>query len=58
MSETSRMLEEFNQLVNSASGELTEEEKGTAKVYEARLKKIEELRLLATTALNLSEKIF
>lgn len=58
MSETSNVLEEFSRLVKSAAGELTEEEKNKTRVYAQRLKKIEELKGLATTALNLAEKIF
>lgn len=56
MSEMSSMIEKFNQLVKSASGELSEEEKDITRVYEARLKRIEELRGVATTALQLAEK--
>lgn len=56
MSEISNMLEEFSKLIESASGELTKEEKGIARIYEARLKKIEELRGLGSRALSIAEK--
>lgn len=53
LAEVSRMLDEFNGSIKSAYRELTEEEKNIAKVYESRLKKIDELRGLLTQALGL-----
>ena len=57
MSEMSGMLNESSQLIKSATSELSDEEKDIAKVYEARLKKIDELKGLVTTALNFADKI-
>lgn len=56
MAEVSRMLDEFNESIKSNYAELTEEEKSIAKVYESRIKKIDELIGLATQALSLAEK--
>ena len=57
MSDMSSMLKESNQLIKSAVDELSDEEKDIAKVYEARLKKIEELNGLVNTALSFADKI-
>lgn len=57
MLEVSNMLDEFNELVKSASGDLTEEEGKIVKTYELRLKKIDELREITSNALSLAEKI-
>ncbi len=58
VNEVSRMINEFKSIVESASGELTDEEKKIAKVYKERLKKIEELSALASKALAIAEKFF
>lgn len=55
-SEVSNMLDEFNAIVQSANGELNEEEQKTARLYEERMKKIEELKTLAVSAVNLADK--
>jgi DNA-binding transcriptional regulator GbsR (MarR family) len=55
--EVSSMLDEFNAIVRSADGELTEEEARMARLYEERMKKIEELKTLAVSAVNLADKI-
>lgn len=57
LSEISRMTEQFDSIVQSASAELSEEEKGIARVYEDRLKKIEDLKSLASTALTIADKL-
>jgi len=56
LAEITNMMEQFNAIVQSASAELTEEEKGIARVYEERIKKIEDLKTLASTALTIAEK--
>ena len=54
--QVSGMMKEFNALLESASGELTEEEKKIVKVYKERLKKIEDLKSLVLSAMKLAEK--
>lgn len=56
--EVSSMVDDFNAIVQSANGELTDEEKRIAKIYAERLKKIEELKAFASNALALAEKLF
>ena len=58
ISQVSGMVEEFKGIVESANGELTEEEKKIAKNYKERLKKIEEMKNLASKALVIAEKFF
>lgn len=58
MTEVEKMLDEFKDIVQSSSGELTEEEKNILKVYEERIKKIEDLKNLGRGAMNLAEKLF
>ena len=58
ISQVSGMVEEFKGIVESANGELTEEEKKIAKHYKERLKKIEEMKDLASKALTIAEKFF
>jgi hypothetical protein len=55
--EVADMLEEFNAILQSADGELTDEEKKMAKVYSERLKKIEELKNLALNAVTFADKL-
>ena len=52
------MLNEFKEIVDSAEGELTEEEKKAVRAYKERLKKIEEIKNLASKALAIAEKFF
>jgi len=55
--ETSGMIDGFKGMIQSQGEGWTEEEKMLARIYEDRLKKIEELKNLATTALTLADKI-
>ena len=43
IAEVSGMIDEFYKLIDDAKGEFTEEEKALANIYQARLKKIEEI---------------
>ena len=52
------MLNEFKEIIDSAEGELTEEEKKAVRAYRERLKKIEDLKSLALKALSIAEKFF
>lgn len=56
IAEVSGIIDEFNGMVQSTDSELTEDEKRLAKIYQERLKKIEDLKALAVTALNFAEK--
>lgn len=56
INEVSDMSDEFKSIVESAENELSDDEKKVARVYEERLKKIDELKGLALSALNLAEK--
>jgi len=58
IAETSSMIDEFKEILQSGSDTFNEEEKRIAKVYEERLKKIEELKALALTGLTLAERLF
>jgi len=57
LSEIEGMLDEFKNIIRSASGELAEEEKDLAKVYEERIKRVEELKDFGINALALAEKL-
>lgn len=57
ISEVSEMIQEFDRIVLSTDGELTEEEKETAAGYKERLKKIEEANNLVSNALIFMDKI-
>lgn len=57
LSEITNMTEQFNSIVQSAAAELSEEEKSIARIYEERLKKIEDLKSLASTALTIADKL-
>lgn len=57
ISEVSNMLQEFNDILSSADGELTEEEQQIARIYAERLKKIEGLNKLAANAFILADKL-
>ena len=52
----SEMIEDFKGLIQSAEGEMTAEDKGIAKEYIKKLKKIEDMKVLASKALGLAEK--
>lgn len=54
--QVSNMLDEFKELVDSAEGELTEEEKRAVKVYKEKIKKVEGLKMLASKALAIADK--
>ena len=56
--QVSEMVEEFKGIIESANGELTDEEKKIAKNYKERLRKIEEMKALASKALAIAEKFF
>lgn len=58
ISEVSSLMAEFNKIIESNDGNLTGEEKVTAKVYKERLKPIEELKTLASNALGIVDKLF
>ena len=55
--QTSDMIDGFKAIVSSQDGTLTDEDKRITKIYEERLKKIEELKSLASTALTLADKL-
>jgi len=55
--EVSDMTQEFNDIISSADGELTQEEINIAKGYQDRLNKINELKTLASAALTFTEKL-
>ena len=56
ISDVTAMTDDFKKIIESANGGLSDEEKKMARLYEERLKKIEELKSMATTALSLSDK--
>lgn len=56
LSTLSSLMSDFNKIIDSTNGDLTEEEKIAAKVYEEKLKKIEEMRGLASNALGIIGK--
>ena len=56
--EVSRMIDEFKEIVASANGELTQDDKKIAKVYQRKLKKIEDMKSLVSKALVVAEKFF
>lgn len=55
--ETSSLMSEFNKAIGEINGNLNEEEKAMVKVYKDRLKKVEELRSLASKALSIADKL-
>jgi HTH-type transcriptional regulator, glycine betaine synthesis regulator len=56
--ETSEMVDSFKNIIRTQDDSWTEEEKAMARVYEDRLKKIEELKALATAALAMADRLF
>lgn len=56
--QVSNMMEEFKELVRSSEGELSDEDKKIVKAYTEKLRKIEEMKNLATKALGIAEKFF
>lgn len=58
LTEVSGMLDEFNHLMESTHEEMSDEDKRIAKVYKERLKKIEEIKSLVSTAMVFADKIF
>jgi len=56
ISEVSDMISDFNSIVQSANGELSEDDKAIIKVCEDRLKKVEDLNKLAKSAMVVFEK--
>jgi DNA-binding transcriptional regulator GbsR (MarR family) len=57
VSEVSHMMEEFKEIMKSNSDGETEEDAAMKKVYEDRLKKIEELRALVNKALSFADSL-
>lgn len=57
MGETTDMIDSFKNIIKVPDEDWTEEEKKLAKTYGERLKKIEELKSLASTALSLADKL-
>jgi len=58
IAQVSGMIDEFREIVESASGELTAEEKEVAKNYKERLKHIEEMKNLSSKVLAIAKKLF
>lgn len=55
--QTSDMIDGFKGMIQSPDPTWTDEEKRMVKIFEERMKKIEELKSLASTALSLAEKV-
>lgn len=58
ISQVSGMISEFKELVAQTEGEMTDEDRKMIKTYNERLKKIEDMRKLASKALIIAEKLF
>lgn len=58
IAQVSDMMGSFKELIQSAEGEMSDEDKRIAKTYHERLKKIEDIKGLASKALNLAGKFF
>ncbi len=58
ISEVSNLTADFDKNIRSTNDNLTEEDKILIKSYKERLKKIEELKNLASTALTIADKLF
>lgn len=57
INEFSVLLEDFKEILKSMDGKLTEEEAQFLAIYKERIKNIEELKTLASTALVFAEKL-
>ncbi len=55
--ETSDMIDGFKEMIKSQDESWTEEEKKIARTFEDRVKKIEELKVFASTVLTLADKL-
>jgi DNA-binding transcriptional regulator GbsR (MarR family) len=55
--EVSAITDEFKEIIQSTGSEFSEEDKRVASICSQRIKKIEELKSLARTALSLGEKL-
>lgn len=55
--ETSDMIDSFKNMIQAQDEHWTEEDKKIAKVYQDRLKKIEELKTLASMVLTMADKL-
>ena len=58
ITQVSDMLGDFKELIRSAEGEMSDEDKRIAKTYHEKLKKVEDIKGLASKALTLAEKFF
>jgi len=56
MSEVEAMIGDFNRIVKSAEQELAGDEKKIARTFEERMKKIEEIKALVSSAMVLADK--
>lgn len=56
--EVTTMTNEFNNTVASINDELSEDEKNIAQGYRERIRKVEELKNLASSALNFADRLF
>lgn len=56
LGEVSNMIDEFKTIIESSADDLSVEDKKVAKAYLDRMKKIEELKELASVAMKLAEK--
>lgn len=57
ITEVSDMTREFNDIISSAEGELTQDEISIARGYQDRMSKINEIKTLASAALSFTEKL-
>ncbi len=55
--QVSSMIEEFKALTHSSENEMTDEDKRIIKIYHEKLKKIEDMKGLASKVLGLTEKL-
>ncbi|OGX29146.1 MAG: hypothetical protein A2879_01380 [Omnitrophica WOR_2 bacterium RIFCSPHIGHO2_01_FULL_49_10] len=58
LGQVSDMIGEFKELIRTTDGEMTEEDRRIVKAYNEKLKKIEDMKGLASKALSLAEKLF
>lgn len=57
LNEVSNMIDEVRSIIDDGRSEMSDEDKKAAEVYETRLKKIEDLKKLASAALTIAEKV-